>query len=60
MYYKLTFQLTTIFEKDKLFIAHSYPYSNQKLAKYLTDKSIKFKDLVTKVTVGKSLSKRLI
>jgi len=60
MYYKLTFKLSTIFEKDKLFIAHSYPYSNQKLSKYLTEKTTKFKDLVTKVTIGKSLSKRII
>ncbi len=27
MYYKLTFKISTIFEKDKLLIAHSYPYT---------------------------------
>jgi hypothetical protein len=27
MYYKLSFKLSTSFEKDKLYIAHSYPYT---------------------------------
>lgn len=38
MYYKLSFKLSTLFEGDKLFIAHSYPYTSDRLAKYLEDK----------------------
>lgn len=60
MYYRLSFKLSTSFEKDKLFIAHSYPYSCEKLSKYITDRTIKFKDLISKVTVGKTLGKRTI
>lgn len=60
MYYKLTFKLTTLFEKDKLYIAHSYPYSFEKLNKYLNDRVIKNKEIVTRVVVGKTLSKRNI
>lgn len=60
MYYKLSFKIQTKFEKDKLFIAHSYPYTTEKLAKYISDKTSKFKDLVTKITIGKTLGKRII
>lgn len=60
MYYKLSFKLSTNFEKDKLYIAHSYPYSHEKLVKYLNDKQFKNKDLVSKIVVGKTLSKRTI
>jgi hypothetical protein len=60
MYYKLSFKLSTSFEKDKLYIAHSYPYTYEKLNKYLNDKITKFKDIITKFTVGKTLSKRNI
>jgi hypothetical protein len=60
MYYKLSFKLRTIFEKDKLYIAHSYPYTIDKLAKYIEDKAAKCKDCITKVIIGKTLSKRNI
>ncbi len=60
MYYKLTFKLTTSFDKDKLYIAHTYPYTFQKLNKYLNDKVLKNKDIVTKFVAGKTLSKRTI
>lgn len=60
MYSKLSFKISTSFEKDKLYIAHSYPYSFEKLNKFMNDKVTKFKELVTKVTVGKTISKRLI
>jgi hypothetical protein len=60
MYYKLTFKLNTLFDKDKLFIAHSYPYSFEKLNKYINDKIAKHKEIVTKITAGKALSKRSI
>jgi len=60
MYYKLSFKISTSLEKDKLFIAHSYPYTTEKLTKYLFEKISKFKDLVTKIAIGKSLGKRII
>ena len=60
MYYKLTFKLSTMFENDKLFVAHSYPYTTQKLYKFIADRTAKFKDVVTKVIAGKTLSKRPI
>ena len=60
MYYKLSFKLSTMFEKDKLYIAHSYPYSFEKLNKYISDRLAKNKEIVTKVTAGKTLSKRSI
>jgi hypothetical protein len=60
MYYTLSFKLSTSFDKDKLLIAHSYPYSYEKLNKYITEKITKHKDIVTRITVTKSLSKRLI
>lgn len=43
MYYKLTFKISTPYENDTLFIAHSYPYTIEKLNKFLTDKSTKQK-----------------
>ena len=49
-----------MFDNDKIYIAHSYPYSTEKLDKYILDKSTKHKDWVTRVTVGKTLSKRVI
>lgn len=45
---------------DKLFIAHSYPYSTQKLTRYLADKTAKNKDFVTRSAAGKTISKRPI
>ena len=60
MYYKLSFKLSTPYEKDKLFIAHSYPYSCEKLNKFLTDKASKYKDIVTRVVIGKTIGKRVI
>jgi hypothetical protein len=60
MYYKLTFRLSTIFEKDKLFVAHSFPYTLEKLGKYINDKISKFKELITKVSIGKAHSKRVM
>lgn len=45
-------------EKDKLLVAHSYPYSYARLQKYLTDRTTKFKDLVTRVTIGKTIANR--
>ena len=38
MYYRLTFKITTPNEKDKLFIAHSYPYTVEKLEKFMLEK----------------------
>ena len=43
-----------------MFVAHSYPYSCEKLNKFLTDKANKYKDIITRVPVGKSISKRVI
>lgn len=60
MYYKLTFKLSTLFDNDKLYIAHSYPYSTEKLHKHLVEKVNKHKEVVTRVAVGKTLSKRVI
>ena len=60
MYYKLTFKLSTMFENDKIYIAHSYPYTTEKLHKYISDKLTRHKDVVSKVVVGKTLSKRVI
>lgn len=41
-----------------MFVAHSY--SCEKLNKFLTDKANKYKDIVTRVPVGKLISKRVI
>ena len=60
MYYKLTFKLAATFEKDKIFIAHSYPYELEKLNNFMNEKVTKQKDVVTKVAVGKTISKRII
>ena len=60
MYYRLTFKLETLFENDIVYIAHSYPYSIEKLQKYIYDKTVKNKELVTRVSIGKTLSKRII
>lgn len=60
MYYKLTFKLTTLFDDDKIYIAHSYPYTIDKLNKFLAEKQLKHKDIVSRVTVGKTLSRRPI
>lgn len=60
MYYKLSFKIRTLYDKDKIYIAHSYPYTNDKLNRYLDDKIAKNKENVTKVTIGKTLSKRNI
>lgn len=43
MYYKLAFKLSAVFEKDRLYVAHSYPYTLEKLGKYINDKTSKFK-----------------
>jgi hypothetical protein len=43
-----------------LYVAHSYPYTIEKLNKFLNDKSGKNKDIVTRVIAGKTLSKRNI
>ena len=60
MYYKLSFKISTNYEQDKLFIAHSYPYTLEKLNRYISDKTSKFKDFVTKMNIGKTHSKRVI
>jgi hypothetical protein len=60
MYYKLTFKISTMFDKDRLLIAHSYPYTLERLNKYLNDKTLKFKELVTRINVGRTHSKRII
>jgi len=43
MYYRLSFKLSTNHNKDKLFIAHSYPYTLEKLHLYLNDKKTRNK-----------------
>lgn len=60
MYYRLSFKIATKYEKDKLFIAMTYPYSHLKLQRYLAEKKNKFKDVVTKIEVGKTLGRRSI
>lgn len=45
---------------DKLYIAHSYPYSFSKLNDYLDSKSLLHKDILERFTIGKTLSKRPI
>ena len=32
-----------MFENDKVYIAHSFPYTSEKLEKYIYDKSVKNK-----------------
>jgi len=56
MYYKLTFKISTSYEKDKLLIAHSYPYTFEKLNKFISDRVCKHKDLLTKLSIGKTNS----
>lgn len=60
MYYRLTFKISTVHSKDKLFIAHSYPYALEKLQLYLSDKKARNKELVTRVEIGKTMAKRTI
>jgi hypothetical protein len=38
LYYRLTFKLSTPYDRDKLWVAHSYPYTYQKLAKMIHEK----------------------
>lgn len=52
--------MSTLFEHDKLYVAHSYPYTNDKLTKFLDDKTTKNKENVTRLVIGKALSKRPI
>lgn len=47
-------------EKDKLFIAHSFPYTSYKLRSYLNEKVNRYSDIVTRFTIGKAISKRPI
>jgi hypothetical protein len=41
-------------------VAHSFPYTVEKLNKFILDRSTRFKDFVTSVVAGKALSKRPI
>lgn len=59
MYCRLSFNVSTPFDKDKLWIAHSFPYSFQKLGKFISEKS-RNKEFVTQIEVGKTLSRRAI
>ena len=59
-YYKLSFALSTKFQKDKLYIAHSYPYTFSKLNEFLANTLTNNKDLVTKVEIGKTVGKKSI
>ncbi len=43
MYFKLTFKVSTSYDRDKLWIAHSYPYTLEKLNRFITDKATKYK-----------------
>ena len=45
---------------DKLFIAHSYPYTLEKLNKFIKEKETKHKYLVTRMVIGRNVSKRSI
>lgn len=60
MYYKLTFKFETLFEDDKIYIAHSFPYTSLKLNNFIIEKTSRHKDAVTRVSIGKTLSKRTI
>jgi len=41
-------------------VAHSFPYTVEKLNKFLFDRSTRFKDVVNRLVAGKTLSKRPI
>lgn len=43
-----------------MYIAHSYPYTTEKLLKFIQEKREKYRTVVTRVSVGKTLSKRTI
>ena len=43
-----------------MFVAYTYPYTFSKLQKFIADKLVKHKDIVSKITIGKTLSKRNI
>jgi hypothetical protein len=60
MYYRLSFKVATPHDKDKLFIAHSYPYAYHKLLSFLSEKKLRHKDLITRIEIGKTLLKRPI
>ena len=59
-YYKLTFTISTKFQKDKLYIAHSYPYTFSKLNDFIGSLVQSQKDFVTKVEIGKTVGKKSI
>jgi len=41
-------------------VAHSFPYTFEKLSRFIFDRSTRFKDVVTRLVAGKTLSKRPI
>lgn len=59
-YYQLSFKINWKYNNDKLYIAHSYPYPYAKLNAYLESVLNKNKEIVAKITIGKTLSKKPI
>lgn len=59
-YYKLSFKLTSRFNNDKIYFAHSYPYTYERLCNRMDDILARYGDSVTKVQVGKTISKKKI
>ena len=58
-YYQLSFKINWKYANDKLYIAHSYPYTFSKLQSFLKSFTHNNED-ITKVTIGKTISKKPI
>ena len=59
-YYKLTFKITNKYHNDTIFLAHSYPYTYQKLCNKINNLVLKNAEIVSKIIIGKTISKKNI
>ena len=59
-YYKLTFKITNKYHNDTIYLAHSFPYTYQKLCNKLNNIVLKNTEIATKIVIGKTISKKNI
>ena len=59
-YYQLSFKINWKYNNDKLYIAHSYPYTLTKLNKLLDGVLAKNKEIAGKICIGQTFAKKNI
>lgn len=59
-YYKLSFKLNWKYANDKVYIAHSYPYTYSMLLDKLTSLTANNRTTTTRITIGKTIAKKNI